>query len=48
MLMTWYGFAENSRAKEEKYMQHKVKAAVLDIENKSQTNMCKIQNSKII
>ena len=37
MLMTWYGFAENSRAEEEKYVQHKVTVTISDEQDKSQT-----------
>lgn len=46
--MTWYGFAENSRTEEEKYVQHKVTVAISDEQDKSQTNICEIQKSQII
>lgn len=41
--MTWYGFAENSRAEEEKYVQHKVTVTISDEWDKSRTNICEIQ-----
>lgn len=48
MLMTWYGFVENSRAEEEKYAQHKVTVAISDEQDKSQTNICEVRKSQII
>ena len=39
--MTWYGFAENSRAEEEKYVQHKVTVTISDEWDKSRTNSLK-------